>query len=108
MLQPHRQPPSLRATTSRKPERCKRAVNKRITHFYDADGAEVATMDSRWVLIDTEKRVELRHPERNSQLLAKRTDESLVGVGICTSEMEIAMRRPVRHHGKREFHGHVR
>ena len=29
------------------PERCKRAVNKRITHFYDADGAEVATMDSR-------------------------------------------------------------
>lgn len=30
------------------PERCKRAVNKRITHFYDADGAEVATMDSRW------------------------------------------------------------
>lgn len=46
------------------PERCKRAVNKRITHFYDADGAEVATMDSRWVLIDTEKRMILRkHPE---------------------------------------------
>ena len=47
------------------PERCKRAVNKRITHFYDADGAEVATMDSRWVLIDTEKRMILRkHPEQ--------------------------------------------
>ena len=47
------------------PERCKRAVNKRITHFYDADGAEVATMDSRWVLIDTEKRIILRkHPEQ--------------------------------------------
>ena len=47
------------------PECCKRAVNKRITHFYDADGAEVATMDSRWVLIDTEKRMILRkHPEQ--------------------------------------------
>ena len=47
------------------PERCKRAVNKRITHFYDANGAEVATMDSRWVLIDTEKRMILRkHPEQ--------------------------------------------
>ena len=45
------------------PERCKRAVNKRITHFYDASGAEVVTMDSRWVLIDTEKRMILRkHP----------------------------------------------
>ena len=45
------------------PECCKRAVNKRITHFYDADGAEVVTMDSRWVLIDTEKRMILRkHP----------------------------------------------
>ena len=46
-------------------ERCKRAVNKRITHFYDADGAEVAAMDSRWVLIDTDKRMILRkHPEQ--------------------------------------------
>ena len=47
------------------PERCKRAVNKRITHFYDASGAEAAVMDSRWVLIDTEKRMILRkHPEQ--------------------------------------------
>ena len=28
------------------PENCKRAVNKRITHFYDASGAEAAVMDS--------------------------------------------------------------
>ena len=54
------------------PERCKRAVNKRITHFYDADGAEVATMDSRWVLIDTEKRMILRkHPEQFADLWAE-------------------------------------
>ena len=47
------------------PERCKRAVNKRITHFYDADGAEVAVIDSRWVLIDIDKRIILRkHPEQ--------------------------------------------
>ena len=47
------------------PENCKRAVNKRITHFYDASGAEAAVMDSRWVLIDTEKRIILRkHPEQ--------------------------------------------
>ena len=47
------------------PENCKRAVNKRITHFYDASGAQAAVMDSRWVLIDTEKRVILRkHPEQ--------------------------------------------
>lgn len=47
------------------PERCKRAVNKRITHFYDAAGQEVVVMDSRWVLIDTEKRIILRkHPEQ--------------------------------------------
>ena len=47
------------------PECCKRAVNKRITHFYDADGAEVAVIDSRWVLIDIDKRIILRkHPEQ--------------------------------------------
>ena len=47
------------------PERCKRAVNKRITHFYDADGTEVAVIDSRWVLIDIDKRIILRkHPEQ--------------------------------------------
>ena len=39
--------------------------NKRITHFYDADGAEVAVIDSRWVLIDIDKRIILRkHPEQ--------------------------------------------
>lgn len=46
------------------PENVKRAVNKRITHFYDESGAEVAMVDSRWVLIDTDRRVILRkHPE---------------------------------------------
>ena len=61
------------------PERCKRAVNKRITHFYDADGAEVATMDGRWVLTDTEKRIILRkHPEQfNDQWAAGVPFESL-------------------------------
>lgn len=47
-----------------KPEALKRAVNKRITLVYDAQGTLVATVDSRWVLIDTDKRMILRkHPE---------------------------------------------
>ena len=46
------------------PESCKRAVNKRVTRFLDAAGQEIAVIDSRWVLIDTEKRMILRkHPE---------------------------------------------
>ena len=52
-------------TAVTQPERCKRAVNKRITTFYDAEGKQVAVLDSRWVLIDTEKRLILRkHPEQ--------------------------------------------
>lgn len=51
-------------TVTTRPERCKRAVNKRITFFYDAAGQQVAVLDSRWVLIDTDKRLILRkHPE---------------------------------------------
>lgn len=45
------------------PENLKRAVNKRITRVLDAEGRQAALVDSRWVLIDTEKRVILRkHP----------------------------------------------
>ena len=52
-------------TAVTQPEACKRAVNKRITRFLDAAGQEVAVVDSRWVLIDTEKRIILRkHPEQ--------------------------------------------
>ena len=51
-------------TVTTRPERCKRAVNKRITFFNDAAGRQVAVLDSRWVLIDTDKRLILRkHPE---------------------------------------------
>lgn len=51
-------------TVITRPERCKRAVNKRVTFFYDAAGQQVAVLDSRWVLIDTDKRLILRkHPE---------------------------------------------
>lgn len=51
-------------TVTTRPERCKRAVNKRITFFYDEAGQQVAVLDSRWVLIDTDKRLILRkHPE---------------------------------------------
>ena len=51
-------------TVTTRPERCKRAVNKRITFFYDEAGRQVAVLDSRWVLIDTDKRLILRkHPE---------------------------------------------
>ena len=51
-------------TVTTRTERCKRAVNKRITFFNDAAGRQVAVLDSRWVLIDTDKRLILRkHPE---------------------------------------------
>lgn len=47
-----------------KPEALKRAVNKRITQVLDAEGRQAALVDSRWVLIDTDKRAILRrHPE---------------------------------------------
>lgn len=52
-------------TLTTKPEQVKHAVNKRITHVCNAVGEEVALLDSRWVLIDTEKRTILRkHPEQ--------------------------------------------
>ena len=41
-----------------------RAVNRRFTTFCDAQGREEVCVDSRWVLIDTDKRMILRkHPE---------------------------------------------
>ena len=47
-----------------RPEALKRAVNKRITQVLDAEGRQAALVDSRWVLIDTDKRMILRkHPE---------------------------------------------
>lgn len=47
-----------------KPEAMKRAVNKRITQVLDAAGNQVALVDSRWVVIDTDRRMILRkHPE---------------------------------------------
>lgn len=47
-----------------KPEALKRAVNKRITQVLDAQGRQAALVDSRWVLIDTDRRQILRkHPE---------------------------------------------
>lgn len=46
------------------PEQLKHAVNKRITTLYDARGQEMVVVDSRWVLIDVDKRMILRkHPD---------------------------------------------
>lgn len=45
-----------------RPEAAKRAVYKRITEIRDAAGREVALVDSRWVLVDTESRHILRRP----------------------------------------------
>lgn len=42
------------------PEKSKRAVNKRLTLVQDAQGREVACVDSRWVLVDTDTRRILR------------------------------------------------
>lgn len=51
-------------TVATEPEKLKRAVNRRVNTFYDEQGREVACVDSRWVLIDTDRRIILRrHPE---------------------------------------------
>ncbi len=45
------------------PQKAYHAVNKRITWVLDEAGAQVALIDSRWVVIDTQKRTILRtHP----------------------------------------------
>ena len=50
-------------TVTTEPEKLKRAVNRRFNIFYDGEGREVACVDSRWVLIDTDRRLILRrHP----------------------------------------------
>ena len=52
-------------TVQTEPEALHRAVNRRFTTFCDAQGREEACVDSRWVLIDTDKRMILRkHPEQ--------------------------------------------
>ncbi len=43
------------------PEVSKHAANKRLTLVTDAAGREVACVDSRWVLVDTDSRRILRH-----------------------------------------------
>ena len=43
------------------PEKSRRAVNKRLTIAVDEAGGEVACVDSRWVLVDTDTRRILRH-----------------------------------------------
>ena len=52
-------------TVQTEPEALHRAVNRRFTTFCDAQGREEVCVDSRWVLIDTDKRMILRkHPEQ--------------------------------------------
>lgn len=81
------------------PEQVKHAVNKRYTVFSNAAGAQVAALDSRWVVIDTEKRSILRkHPAEfpNNwaqdvpyQLplkLQKAKPEACSPVGECTAD----------------------
>ncbi len=60
------------------PEKAFHAVNKRVTRVYDESGAEVALMDSRWVVIDTEKRAILRvHPPHFEDAWADKVDAEL-------------------------------
>ena len=56
-----------RLTLVTQPEAMHHAVNKRLTCIYDEQGEECVFVDSRWVLIDTDKRTILRnHPEEFS------------------------------------------
>lgn len=51
-----------RITLCTRPEAAKRASYKRITEVRDAAGEEIALVDSRWVLVDTDSRRILRRP----------------------------------------------
>lgn len=44
------------------PERSRRACNKRLTLVTDAQGREVACVDSRWILVDIDTRRIVRRP----------------------------------------------
>ena len=60
------------------PEALKRAANKRLTVVEDEMGAEAALIDSRWVLIDTDKRMILRkHPPEVCGPWAENIERSL-------------------------------
>ncbi len=56
-------------TVLTRPQNIKRAVFKRLVEIYDEDGSEVAALDGRWVLLDTQKGSILRHlPENYHEL----------------------------------------
>ena len=60
------------------PQKVFHAVNKRITRVFDAGGAEAALIDSRWVVIDTERRAILRtHPPMFEGPWADKVDAEL-------------------------------
>lgn len=60
------------------PEKAFHAVNKRVTRVFDETGAEAALIDSRWVVIDTEKRIILRrHPPQFEGPWAEKVDAEL-------------------------------
>lgn len=79
------------------PEQMHHAVNKRLTTVYDAAGRELAFIDSRWVLVDLDKRTILRTrppelegpwakdvlPRSLPMRLKKASDTEIVG--ICTA-----------------------
>ncbi|MGN0975229.1 MAG: acyl-[acyl-carrier-protein] thioesterase [Gemmiger sp.] len=71
------------------PESLKRAVNKRITQVLDEEGKEAALVDSRWVLIDTDRRVILRkHPPEVCGPWAERVDRELTMKMMKAAESE--------------------
>lgn len=61
------------------PEQMHHAVNKRLTTIYDADGTELAFVDSRWVLVDLDKRTILRTrpPELDGSWASERLPRAL-------------------------------
>ena len=91
------------------PESCKRAVTKRITHFYDATGAEVASMDSRWVLIDIDKRMILRkHPAPFNGLWAEDIPFSLpMKMTKAAPEACEPVGEPVANYSRCDMNGHL-
>ncbi len=89
-------------TLRTRPEKIKRAVNKRITEIMDAQGCQVALLDSRWVLIDTDKRTILRKhpaqfndswasevPQELPMRMTKAAAEACAPMGVCTASYSL-------------------
>ena len=65
-----------------RPQAPQRAVYKRVTEVYDEQGAQVACVDSRWVLVDTQTRRIMRKAPEEMQVPWAQTVETELDLAL--------------------------